>query len=203
MRIAIVTDFYYPALGGISEHVDGQARALTALGHDVTVITGNHIVQPTARDDDQPPPEPTFELLRIGTIIPHVRAGLGQQRPDPARDRAVARASDSASSFASGASTSSTCTRPTTRRCRPGRSSTRPYDALSVATFHSVFPPTTGMDILGGLDPSADRAARRAHLRVRGLHRLAHALLPVRLPRDPQRHRRRPVLARRRAGRPS
>ena len=40
MRIAIVTDFYYPALGGISEHVDGQARALTALGHEVTVITG-------------------------------------------------------------------------------------------------------------------------------------------------------------------
>ena len=46
MRIAIVTDFYYPTLGGISEHVDGQARALTALGHEVTVVTGRKLGAP-------------------------------------------------------------------------------------------------------------------------------------------------------------
>src|SRR4029077_7061751 len=77
MRIAIVTDFYYPALGGISEHVDGQARALTAMGHEVTVITGNHIVQPSAKGDDLQPPEPTFDLLRIGTIFPVYVPGWG------------------------------------------------------------------------------------------------------------------------------
>ena len=27
VRIAIVTDYYYPQLGGITEHVDGQAPA--------------------------------------------------------------------------------------------------------------------------------------------------------------------------------
>jgi hypothetical protein len=29
VRIAIVTDYYYPHLGGITEHVHGQATELT------------------------------------------------------------------------------------------------------------------------------------------------------------------------------
>ena len=60
MRIAIVTDFYYPSLGGITEHVDGQARTLTAMGHDVTVVTGKLLVTPPVADDDQSVPEPTL-----------------------------------------------------------------------------------------------------------------------------------------------
>ena len=41
--------------------------------------------------------------------------------------------------------------------------------------------------------------ARRARRRLRGVHRLARAVLPVRLPHHPERHRRPPLLARRRA----
>ncbi len=147
MRIAIVTDFYYPALGGISEHVDGQARALTALGHEVTVITGNHVIQPTARDDDQPPPEPTFEVLRIGTIIPMYIPGwgnnaqtqhvigpwLGQRLGKLFRERGF----DVVHVHA-----------PYNPPMTAWAIEHTPYDALSIATFHSVFPPTTGMDIL-------------------------------------------------------
>src|SRR3954447_8504219 len=70
MRIAIVTDYYYPALGGISEHVDGQARALTDLGHDVTVVTGEPTRPPAVRDGGDPPPEPNFEIVRMGRAVP-------------------------------------------------------------------------------------------------------------------------------------
>ena len=69
MRIAIVTDFYYPTLGGISEHVDGQARALTDLGHEVTVVTGRKLGAPPVQDDAMAVPEPTFEVATIGTSI--------------------------------------------------------------------------------------------------------------------------------------
>ena len=39
MRIGIVSDYYYPQLGGITEHVHGQATELARRGHDVTVLT--------------------------------------------------------------------------------------------------------------------------------------------------------------------
>ena len=69
MRIAIVSDFYYPSLGGITEHVDGQARALTALGHEVTVVTGRLLRPPPVQDDTMAVPDPTFEVVRIGTAL--------------------------------------------------------------------------------------------------------------------------------------
>jgi len=69
VRIAIVTDFYYPALGGITEHVDGQARELTALGHEVTVVTGRLLQTPRVVDDAMHVPDPTFEIVRMGTGI--------------------------------------------------------------------------------------------------------------------------------------
>jgi glycosyltransferase involved in cell wall biosynthesis len=40
MRIAHVTDFYLPRLGGIEMHVSDLAARQRALGHDVTIITG-------------------------------------------------------------------------------------------------------------------------------------------------------------------
>src|ERR1700757_4790013 len=70
MRIAIVTDFYYPALGGITEHVDGQARALTELGHEVTVVTGRQLRPTPVADADVPVPEPTFEIVQMGFGLP-------------------------------------------------------------------------------------------------------------------------------------
>jgi phosphatidylinositol alpha-mannosyltransferase len=39
MKIGIVTEYYYPTLGGIQEHVHHFSRAARALGHDVQIIT--------------------------------------------------------------------------------------------------------------------------------------------------------------------
>jgi phosphatidylinositol alpha-mannosyltransferase len=38
MKIGIVTEYYYPTLGGIQEHVHHFARAARKLGHDVRII---------------------------------------------------------------------------------------------------------------------------------------------------------------------
>ena len=70
VRIAIVTDFYYPSLGGITEHVDGQARALTNRGHEVTVITGHLLRTPPVSDDAVGVPEPNFEARARGPRRP-------------------------------------------------------------------------------------------------------------------------------------
>ena len=105
MRIAIVTDFYYPSLGGITEHVDGQARGLQARGHEVTVVTGRILQTPRVQDDAMPVPEPTFEIVRLGAAVPLYvpRWGnnaqtlhtmwpwLGRQRQGPPRLSAVDR----------------------------------------------------------------------------------------------------------------
>jgi phosphatidylinositol alpha-mannosyltransferase len=39
MRVALVTEYYYPSPGGITEHVYHLGRQLTRRGHDVTVVT--------------------------------------------------------------------------------------------------------------------------------------------------------------------
>jgi phosphatidyl-myo-inositol alpha-mannosyltransferase len=41
LRIAIVTEFYYPHLGGVCEHVHYFARAARLAGHHVDIITSN------------------------------------------------------------------------------------------------------------------------------------------------------------------
>ena len=41
MRIAHVTDFYLPRLGGIEMHVSDLAARQVALGHEVTVVTSS------------------------------------------------------------------------------------------------------------------------------------------------------------------
>jgi len=146
VRIAIVTDYYYPALGGISEHVDGQARALADLGHDVTVVTGVPTRPPPVRDGGMPPPEPTFELVRMGRAVPlympgwgnkpqtlhTLGAGLGRRLGRFVRERGFAVIHAHAP-------------------YNPPRGAwaieNAPDDAVVVATFHSVFPQTTGMDI--------------------------------------------------------
>jgi phosphatidylinositol alpha-mannosyltransferase len=147
MRIAIVTDFYYPSLGGITEHVDGQARALTALGHEVTVITGHLVHPPPVTDDAFEVPEPTFELVRMGVGIPlyvpkwgnhaqtlhtyHPRLGrkLGRLFRERGFDVVHVHA-------------------PYNPPFPAWAIDQTPYDQLSVATFHSVFEPSSGMDVL-------------------------------------------------------
>jgi glycosyltransferase involved in cell wall biosynthesis len=40
MRIAMATEYAYPVLGGIPEHVHNLSKELAVRGHDVTVLTG-------------------------------------------------------------------------------------------------------------------------------------------------------------------
>lgn len=68
LRIAIVSDYYYPQLGGITEQVHGQATELSRRGHEVTVIVPRLLVVP--RTVDPEPPPVNFEIQRIGIAYP-------------------------------------------------------------------------------------------------------------------------------------
>jgi phosphatidylinositol alpha-mannosyltransferase len=71
MRIAILTDYYFPQLGGISEHVHGEAVHLTARGHEVTVVTGRPLrTQPVTDTEAAVGREEPFEVLRLGLGLP-------------------------------------------------------------------------------------------------------------------------------------
>jgi phosphatidyl-myo-inositol alpha-mannosyltransferase len=147
VRIAIVTDFYYPSLGGITEHVDGQARELVNRGHEVTVITGHLLRTPPVSDDALEVPEPNFEIVRMGVSIPlfvpywgnnaqtlHTYGPrLGQQLRALFRERGF----DVVHVHA-----------PYNPPFPAWAIDQCPDETICVATFHSVFPQTTGMDIL-------------------------------------------------------
>ena len=68
LRIGIVSDYYYPQLGGITEQVHGQATELTRRGHEVTVIAPKLLVVP--RTVDPEPPPANFEIRRVGLAYP-------------------------------------------------------------------------------------------------------------------------------------
>ena len=46
MRIALVTEYYFPHLGGVTEHVYNLAKLLNQWGHPTTVITA-HMAEPS------------------------------------------------------------------------------------------------------------------------------------------------------------
>jgi phosphatidyl-myo-inositol alpha-mannosyltransferase len=79
MKIGMVTEFYYPHRGGISEHVRSLSLALTRRGHQVTVITGGLPAGPM---------EPGPPVVRLGRSVPiryngslsRVTLGLGLER---------------------------------------------------------------------------------------------------------------------------
>jgi phosphatidyl-myo-inositol alpha-mannosyltransferase len=68
VRIGIVSDYYYPQLGGITEHAYGQAKELSRRGHEVTLVTPN-LVRTTRTPDAVSRDEP-FEILRVGRAYP-------------------------------------------------------------------------------------------------------------------------------------
>jgi phosphatidylinositol alpha-mannosyltransferase len=70
VRVAIVTDYCFPQLGGISEVVHAQALGLTKRGHDVTVVTGRLLRQPGVADDPRPPLASTYQVVRVGPALP-------------------------------------------------------------------------------------------------------------------------------------
>ena len=41
LRIALVTEYYYPHLGGVCEHVHFFAREARRRGHHVDIVTSN------------------------------------------------------------------------------------------------------------------------------------------------------------------
>jgi phosphatidylinositol alpha-mannosyltransferase len=67
-RIAIVADYYYPQLGGITEQVHGQATEFTRRGDEVTVIVPKLLVTPHTIDPE--PPSADFEIIRMGLAFP-------------------------------------------------------------------------------------------------------------------------------------
>jgi phosphatidylinositol alpha-mannosyltransferase len=69
MRIAIVSEHYYPQLGGITEHAYGQATELAHRGHQVTLITPRLLLPPRTVDP-APPREELFEIVRVGQAYP-------------------------------------------------------------------------------------------------------------------------------------
>jgi phosphatidylinositol alpha-mannosyltransferase len=66
MNIGIVTEYYYPLLGGISENVHHVASELVARGHRVTIVSGSPRAGATA-SLEVPNGIPT---VRIGRSIP-------------------------------------------------------------------------------------------------------------------------------------
>jgi phosphatidylinositol alpha-mannosyltransferase len=69
MRIGIVSDHYYPQLGGITEQVHGQASELAGRGHEVTVLTPTLFHVPRTVDPWYPEPE-GFDVVHVGTAYP-------------------------------------------------------------------------------------------------------------------------------------
>jgi phosphatidyl-myo-inositol alpha-mannosyltransferase len=66
MRVALVTEYYYPHLGGVTEHVHNLAKHLNQTGHRAIIITAR--MHAPTRGDDLPELEPDPEFVyRIGT----------------------------------------------------------------------------------------------------------------------------------------
>ncbi len=70
VRVAIVTDYCFPQLGGISEVVHAQALGLIARGHEVTVVTGRLLKRPEVADDPRPPLASPYEVVHVGPALP-------------------------------------------------------------------------------------------------------------------------------------
>ena len=64
LRVALVSEYYYPDVGGMPEHVHQLGCALARRGHVVTVIT---TAFPGKVDL---PMETPFEIVRLGRAWP-------------------------------------------------------------------------------------------------------------------------------------
>lgn len=72
----MVTEYAYPVLGGVSEHVHFLSRELARRGHDVTVVTGNiGDAGDTAELDRQSHRDHGYRTTRIGRSVPVVANG--------------------------------------------------------------------------------------------------------------------------------
>ncbi len=67
LKIAIVTEYYYPLLGGITENVHYTATKLRRLGHGVTIVTSHAHEGGLTREESSPD---AAEIVRIGRSVP-------------------------------------------------------------------------------------------------------------------------------------
>src|SRR2546422_7503138 len=79
MRIALVTEFYYPHLGGVTEHVHNLALEFRHRGHEVTVVTANMDGQ--GRDPEFVRRVGTSRIVYSNGSFPRVTTGGGLARP--------------------------------------------------------------------------------------------------------------------------
>ena len=76
LSIAMVTEYAYPVLGGVSEHVHFLSRELAQRGHDVTIVTGNiHDAGEVAELDREAHRVHGYRTTRIGRSVPVVANG--------------------------------------------------------------------------------------------------------------------------------
>jgi phosphatidyl-myo-inositol alpha-mannosyltransferase len=68
MKIGIVTEYYYPLLGGITEHVHNTKTEFEKMGHEVKVITST-CKGPSFAVHNKPTPSEA-DVIRIGRSVP-------------------------------------------------------------------------------------------------------------------------------------
>ncbi len=91
----MVTEYAYPILGGISEHVHFLSRELVALGHQVTVVTGRTGQAPRLAEVDLAAErEHGYRTVRIGRALPVPSNGSIARITIPPRQRALLRILD-------------------------------------------------------------------------------------------------------------
>jgi phosphatidylinositol alpha-mannosyltransferase len=89
VKIVLVTEFYYPHLGGVTEHVHHLARHLSSGGHEVVVLT-NHVAEAPRRPDEENVGQGSrpYRVVRMGRGLPiesngsqsRVTVGFGLER---------------------------------------------------------------------------------------------------------------------------
>ncbi len=87
MRIALVTEFYYPHLGGVTEHVHNLAKVYNAADHHTVVVTSNMTMPRGTPDSHEYEKDEDF-VRRIGTSriiyssgsFARITTGLGLRR---------------------------------------------------------------------------------------------------------------------------
>lgn len=78
MRIGLVSEFFYPTLGGIQEHLYFFAKELIRLGHEPTIITP-HVFTNKHFDEWYPKDVPIKMLHEVGYSLPvYINGSLGR-----------------------------------------------------------------------------------------------------------------------------
>ena len=64
MRVALVSDWYYPKIGGVASHMHHLAIKLKERGHEVAIVTNNRT---TGKEEDLE--KQGIELIKIPGIV--------------------------------------------------------------------------------------------------------------------------------------